>query len=99
MAALRFPSRISTRVAAFDRDVDQFFDDHLRGRPAADRLFYAASALGDHSLIWLILATVRGLRAGEHFRPAARAAAGIGIESVVVNGPVKLLFRRSRPVH
>lgn len=96
---LRPPPGISGRVAEFDANVDRFFDDHLRGRPAADRLFYAASALGDHGLIWLILAGVRGLRSGEQLRAAARAAAGVGIESVVVNGPVKLLFRRSRPLH
>jgi membrane-associated phospholipid phosphatase len=86
-------------VAGFDRAVDRFFDDHLRNRRAADRLFYAASALGDHGLIWLILATARGLRSGEQLQAAVRAAAGVGIESAVVNGPVKLLFRRTRPVH
>jgi undecaprenyl-diphosphatase len=96
---LRPPSDVAARVAEFDTRVDRFFDAHLRGRPAADRLFYAASALGDHGLIWLILATARGLRSGEQFRAAARAAAGVGIESVVVNGPVKLLFRRTRPIH
>lgn len=96
---LRAPPGVSARVADFDREVDRFFDDHLRGRPTADRLFYAASALGDHGLIWFMLATLRGLRSGEHLPAAVRTAVGVAVESVVVNGPVKLLFRRSRPVH
>jgi membrane-associated phospholipid phosphatase len=96
---LRAHAGLSARLAAFDREVDRFFDEHLRSRPAADRLFYAASALGDHGLIWLILATLRGLRSGEHFPAAVRTAVGVAVESAVINGPVKLLFRRSRPVH
>ncbi|HZU73632.1 MAG TPA: phosphatase PAP2 family protein [Acidimicrobiales bacterium] len=72
--------------------------DHLRGRPVPDRVFYAASTLGDHSLIWLMLAAARGLRPGRHWRAALRAAAGIGIESALVNLGVKSLFRRRRPV-
>jgi undecaprenyl-diphosphatase len=96
---LRAPATLSERVEAFDQVVDGFFDRHLRGRPAADRVFYAASALGDHGLLWLILATLRGLRSGEDWPAAVRAAAGVGIESVLVNGPVKLVFRRARPIH
>ena len=34
--------------------------DHVRGNPVADRVFYAASALGDHSLVWLILGGLGG---------------------------------------
>ena len=41
-------------VASFDLAVDQAFD-HLRGRRAADRVFYAASELGDFGLIWVLL--------------------------------------------
>ena len=87
------------RIEQFDQRVDEFFEQHLRGRPLVDRVFYAASALGDHGIIWLILAVIRGLRSKEHWPAAVRAAAGIGIESALINGPVKWLFRRERPVH
>jgi membrane-associated phospholipid phosphatase len=92
------PSALSGWVADFDQVVDGVFERRLRGRPVPDRVFYGASALGDHGLIWFILAAVRGLRSGKHWPAALRAAAGVGIESAVVNGPVKLLFRRARPV-
>lgn len=91
------PVRPGAAVAAFDQAVDRVFD-RWRGRPAVDRLFYTASALGDHGLIWLVLATLRGLRSEEDWRAALRAAAGVGIESAVVNLGVKSLFRRVRPV-
>ena len=84
-------------VDHFDEWVDDLFDRYLRGRPVADRLFYAASALGDHGVIWLILAAAQGLRSDDHWRGALRAAAGISVESAFVNGPVKWLFRRDRP--
>jgi undecaprenyl-diphosphatase len=90
--------RISTDVARFDRRVDDWFADHLRGRAVADRIFYSASALGDHGTIWLILAAIRGLRSDEGLPAAVRAAAGVGIESALVNGPIKWIFRRQRPV-
>ncbi len=88
-------------VAAFDRSVDRLFDAHLRGRGAADAVMYAGSALGDHGIIWFVLAGiqhVRRRRRGEvSWRPFLRTAAAIGVESAVVNGPVKWIFRRSRP--
>jgi undecaprenyl-diphosphatase len=85
-----------TRLAAFDNRVDGAFG-RLRGNPAADRLFYGASAIGDHGMLWLLLAALRGLRGREHRRAALRAAIGVGIESAVVNVGIKSLFRRRRP--
>ncbi len=84
-------------VERFDKTVDDFFDAHLRGRPGLDKVMYAASALGDHSAIWLALAAVQGLRSGQGLRPLLRAGALLGGESVLVNGLVKLAFRRQRP--
>jgi membrane-associated phospholipid phosphatase len=90
--------RLLRRVDAFDRSVDDMFN-HIRGNPVADRLFYGASALGDHSLIWLLLAVARGLRSREpHVGATARAAAAIGAESLLVNWGIKSLFRRKRPL-
>jgi membrane-associated phospholipid phosphatase len=93
------PRPIAERVARFDQAVDGLLD-HWRGNPVTDRVFYGASAAGDHSLIWLMLATARGLRSKESHWPAAvRAAAGIGAESAIVNLGIKSLFRRDRPVY
>jgi undecaprenyl-diphosphatase len=85
-------------VSRFDRWVDEAVERGIRGNPVADRVFYAASAVGDHGIIWLILALVRGLRCRDTWGAILRMVGAIGIESVVVNGPVKWLFRRQRPV-
>ncbi|MHB8671896.1 MAG: phosphatase PAP2 family protein [Acidimicrobiales bacterium] len=83
-------------MARFDLAADRALDS-LRGHPAADRLFYLASELGDFGLIWLILGALRGLRGGRDWNAALRIAAGLGLESVLINVVVKSLFRRSRP--
>jgi membrane-associated phospholipid phosphatase len=85
------------RIDRFDEIVDGAFD-RLRGHRAIDRLFYGASAVGDHGMIWVMLGALRGLRGDHHWRAAVRVGVGVGIESVVVNVGVKSLFRRSRPV-
>jgi undecaprenyl-diphosphatase len=85
------------RIAAFDTRVDRAFD-RLRGNPASDRLFYAASELGDFSLIWLIIGATRGLRPSDRdWHAAMRVGGGLLVESVLVNGIIKSFFRRSRP--
>ena len=83
-------------VRRFDTRADAAFD-HLRGRPAADRLFYAASELGDFSLVWLILGTARGLRSDRDWQAALRLGAGLAVESFTVNALIKSVFRRTRP--
>lgn len=91
---------IPSGVDRFDAIIDAWFDHHLRGRPTMDRLMYTASAVGDHGLIWLSLAGVQAARHPQDWRrPLLRASAGLGIESALVNGPVKWMFRRSRPTH
>lgn len=84
-------------VQQFDAAVDGFFD-RLRGRRAIDRLFYGASAIGDHGMLWVMLGALRGLRGDRHWRAAVRVGVSVGVESVVVNAGVKSLFRRKRPV-
>jgi undecaprenyl-diphosphatase len=89
------------RLAEFDRTVDDWFASWLRDRPIADAVFYAASAVGDHGLIWLAIAGLQAARRRDANwrRRLLRVAAGLGIESALVNGPVKWMFRRRRPVH
>jgi membrane-associated phospholipid phosphatase len=84
------------RVATFDQAVDQAFD-HLRGRVLADRVFYAASEVGDFGLVWVLLGTVKGLRRGDDLATALRMTAAMGAESILVNGIIKSFFRRTRP--
>lgn len=85
------------RVAAFDADVDRAFD-RIRGNRLADRVFYAASELGDFGLIWHIIGTARGLRSDQHAKESLRLSVCLGAESLLVNGVVKSFFRRHRPV-
>ena len=93
---LTAPPAVAGPIRLFDQEADRLFD-RLRGHPTADRVFYGASAVGDHSLIWLILACARGLRSERHQRAAIRTIAGLGLESALVNGVIKSFFRRTRP--
>lgn len=82
---------------ALDRHADHTFD-RLRGNPVADRTFYALTELGDFGLIWLLAGAARGLRSDDDAEEFARLAVALGIESVLVNGVLKSLFKRERPV-
>ncbi|MDA8400290.1 MAG: phosphatase PAP2 family protein [Actinomycetota bacterium] len=85
------------RLSSFDLKVDLAFD-RLRGRRSYDLLFYGASAVGDHGILWVLVSVVRGVRP-EHRRRAKRTIIATGIESVLVNLLFKSLFRRHRPEH
>ena len=69
----------------------------MRGRPLADRLFYTASELGDFSLIWHVVNGTRGLTRRSQ-KPTVRLALALAAESGLVNGVIKSLFGRRRPV-
>lgn len=84
-------------VADFDAWADAALD-HLRGHTGADRVFYGASAVFDHSMGWLILGALRGLRSEHDWYAALRVGAGVFAESALVNVGIKSLFRRTRPV-
>jgi len=84
-------------VDAWDDRVDEWFDQ-LRGNPTFDRLFYAASELGDHSLLWHLLATGRAAASLRAEPAALRVVVALAVESGLVNGVVKSLFNRSRPI-
>jgi membrane-associated phospholipid phosphatase len=93
---LHLPRPWRERVRAFDDGVDSAFDK-VRGNPVVDRVFYAASELGDMALVWHLISVARGLRSDEHAKDAVRLSAVLGVESVLVNGVVKSFFRRTRP--
>ena len=91
------PLRAATKaIARFDTAIDTRVD-RLRGHPHLDRLMYTASELGDFSLIWHLTSTTRALGPDRRVAHAVRVAAVLGAESLLVNGPVKSLFRRHRP--
>lgn len=101
---LRFPTvPIPTAFEPFDTAVDDWFEHRLRHRRGIDLVMYGASAVGDHGIVWLALAGMQARRrrgtGREWSRPFLRVALGLAAESVVVNGPVKFMFRRTRPVH
>ncbi len=99
----RLPSPIALpaggRLDRFDGMVDEVFEARLRGRGLPDTVFYVASAVGDHGLLWLAIAGIQAARWRDPAwrRRLRRAAAGLGVESALVNGPVKWMFRRERP--
>jgi undecaprenyl-diphosphatase len=87
---------VTRAIARFDAAIDARVDA-MRGHPHLDRLMYAASELGDFSLIWHLVSTSRALGPDRRLVHAVRVAAILGAESALVNGPVKSLFNRHRP--
>ena len=82
----------------FDEAVDDWWERRLRGRPALDRVFYAASEAANHSILWHCLGAAQAA-ARRSARPAAELSFALGLESALVNGGVKSLFGRGRPEH
>jgi undecaprenyl-diphosphatase len=89
-------ARANKAVAAFDAAVERRVD-RRRGHPTLDRVMYAASELGDFSLVWHIMGTARALAPDREPIHAVRLASILGIESVLVNQGIKRFVRRHRP--
>jgi undecaprenyl-diphosphatase len=87
-------------IARFDRLADAPFR-RLRGNRVADRVLYTASEAGNFSLIWhaLAWAPVAVAPTPRRVVQACSTSAALAAESALVNGPVKSVFRRERPVH
>jgi membrane-associated phospholipid phosphatase len=90
------PPGFGDRVKAFDLAADRALDV-LRGHTGIDRVMYAATELGDMSLLWHMVSVGRGLRSDRDAADAVRIAALLGVESVLVNGVIKSFFKRKRP--
>ncbi|CAN5598887.1 hypothetical protein BH24ACT4_BH24ACT4_20390 [soil metagenome] len=91
-------ARLTSHLDGFDDAVDARFDQHLRGSAPVDRLMYSVTELADFSLLWHLLAATRGLRSDRDLREAVRVSTVLGVESTVVNGVLKSLFKRERPI-
>jgi undecaprenyl-diphosphatase len=86
--------------AALGARVDDAVDaalERIRGNPTADRVFLAASDLGDWSVVWHLVGAAWGLTSSRRTDRALRMAVLLGAESLVVNQGLKRLFRRARP--
>lgn len=81
----------------FDDNVNDLIEK-VRGNPYLDRLCYAASELGDHSLIWHLIGTARAASNMKNEASSLRLLTALAIESGLVNGVVKSMFNRSRPI-
>jgi len=90
-------SALLATVDEWDDKVDAWFEQ-MRGNPAFDRLWYAASELGDHSLVWHLIATGRAAASMRAEPAALRVVLALAVESGLVNGVVKSMFNRSRPI-
>jgi undecaprenyl-diphosphatase len=91
----------SEAVDRFDAAVDARIA-RIRGNRVTDRVFYAASAVGDHGVLWFAIAILRYFTAvggaeAAHFA-GIRAACAEVFQSILVNLGIKSLFRRARPV-
>jgi len=89
--------RAKQAIVTFDELVDRRVDQ-IRGHRALDRLLYGASEVGDWSLLWHTIGAGQALLPGRDPMTAVRLSAILGAESLLVNGAVKGLFRRHRPV-
>jgi undecaprenyl-diphosphatase len=83
-------------IARFDEVIESKVD-RWRGNPTLDRVMYAASELGDFSLIWHLIGATRSLAPDRRPLDAVRLSAFLGLESALVNGLVKSAFQRHRP--
>ena len=84
-------------IVDFDEAIDQRVD-RVRGHRALDRLMYGATEVGDWSLLWHTIGFGQALLPGRDPMSAVRLSAILGAESLLVNGGIKSLFMRHRPV-
>jgi undecaprenyl-diphosphatase len=85
-------------VHRFDEAVDRALD-RVRGHEPSDRIIYAITELGDFSLLWHLIGWTKALRSDDEIPAAIRLSGALTAESAFVNGVVKSLFERERPVH
>ena len=83
-------------IDRIDDAVDEAWNA-LRGKPAIDRLFYSASFVADFSALWHAVGIAQSVTSGDP-RVALRLSGALGMESALVNGAIKSLFKRQRPV-
>lgn len=83
-------------IENIDNAVDDWWDRHLRGRPALDRLMYSASEAANHSLLWHALGAAQAAVRRDG-RVAWKVSVALFAEAALVNGVIKTIFGRRRP--
>ncbi len=88
---------IPTAFDTFDRWIETRWKP-LHSSRAADKLFYAASEVGDFGMLWMLIAAIPALSG----KPTAgrqlyRLTGTLAFESLIVNQGLKRLFKRDRP--
>lgn len=91
----RQSERLKDVIDKFDEAVDQWWES-LRDNKLLDRVFYTASEAGNFSLLWHTLGTAQALIKNDP-KIAVTLSTALGIESALLNGPIKSLFDRGRP--
>jgi undecaprenyl-diphosphatase len=89
--------RAKQLIVEFDEIADRRVD-RVRGHQIVDRVMYGASEVGDWSLLWHLLGAGQALLPGRDAMTAVRLSTILGAESLLVNGAIKSLFNRHRPV-
>lgn len=88
-------SDLSDSIDRVDELVDQWWAK-WRGRPVVDRIFYTASEAADFSMLWHTLGVAQALIEDDP-KVAIGLSAALGVESALLNGPIKTIFGRGRP--
>lgn len=85
------------RVVALDTAVERAAT-RLHGRPGVDRAAYLLSEVANHSVLWHAVNGIdAALSGGPRRRAALRRSVVLGLEQMLVNGPIKSLSKRDRP--
>lgn len=89
--------RLPAAVDRFDARFDALWEP-LRSSKLLNRVNHTASEVGDFGMLWLAIGSATAaLGPAEQTRAALRLALALGVESIVVNGVIKPVFRRDRP--
>ena len=87
------PSAFDQWDSAFDR-----LWEPLRKSALLNQIFYLASEVGDFGMVWLAIGAAQGaLGPDSKTKMALRLAIAMGVESALVNGFIKSIFKRQRP--
>ncbi len=83
-------------IDQLDEVIDHWWEQ-WRNQPLVDRVFYTASEAADFSLLWHALGVVQAIVEDDP-KIAMGLSAALGVESALLNGPIKSIFRRGRPL-
>ena len=89
-------SEFSDTIDELDDAVDQWWEQ-WRDHPLIDRVFYTASEAADFSLLWHTLGVAQSIIEDDP-KIAIGLSAALGVESALLNGPIKSIFGRGRPL-